>query len=83
MRKTFLVRTRSEIRTTDECIANIVLGDMHHEMHAAWQDCAKCHLFLVGSQLFARGSTSERNYAKGFVSGWRRALKCELYNENP
>ena len=77
----FLVRSRSEINKTDEHIAELTVGDQTKGMFAAWQDCAKCHLFVVGSSLFARGKKEERNFAKGFVIGWRRALRASINEE--
>jgi len=78
MASDFLVRSKSEINKTDEHIAELTWGDRSKQMFAAWQDCAKCHLFVVGASLFARGKKEDREFAKGFVAGWRRALKASI-----
>ena len=81
MASNFLVRSEREINKTDEHIAELTLGDRSKQMFFAWQDCAKCHLFIVGSSLFARGKKDEREFAKGFVAGWRRSLKASMNEE--
>jgi hypothetical protein len=81
MASDFLVRSKREINKTDEHIAELTFNDQSKQMFAAWQDCAKCHLFVVGSSLFARGKKEEREFAKGFVGGWRRALRASINEE--
>jgi hypothetical protein len=47
-------------------------------MFKAWQQCGTgCHLFTVGSLLFARGNKQEREFASGFVTGWRKAMNVD------
>lgn len=78
MQNDFLVRSSQEINKTDEHIAELTFGDRSACMFRAWRECGSgCHLFVVGSSLFARGNKGERDFAKGFVSGWRNALKVE------
>jgi hypothetical protein len=77
----FLVRSKREITKTDEHIAELTWGDRSPAMFAAWRDCATCHLFVVGSSLFARGNKPGREYAKGSVSGWRSFLKSSIDND--
>ena len=81
MASDFLVRSKREINKTDEHIAELTFNDRNKQMFAAWQNCAKCHLFVVGSSLFARGKKEEREFAKGFVSGWRRAFSASINQE--
>lgn len=77
----FPERSKSEIRQSDEHLAELRFGDQKSQMFSAWKRCGTCHLFLVGSSLFARGKKQEREFARGFVSGWRKALAAVIDDE--
>lgn len=75
IRTNFPRRTQSELKKSDEELLDLVLADYGPQLFKAWETWGGCHLFLVGSRLFARGNKAEREFAKGFVFGWRSALR--------
>ena len=69
---------KSDIKKTDEHIATLTVGDRWEDMRLAWGDAHPGRfLFTVGNRLYCRGSKQEKEFAKGFVSGWRQAICIE------
>jgi hypothetical protein len=82
MARCFLERSHREVNKTDEHIAELTWGDKSKDMFLAWQQFGSgCHLFTVGASLFARGNKQQREFAKGFLAGWRNALKASRDEE--
>lgn len=82
IRKSFLRRPESDLRKSDEEIMHLVLADNPRELFEQWSRWGGCHLFMVQDVLYARGNKEERDFARGFVFGWRNALRhCQETEE--
>ena len=72
----FQRRTAEEVLPSDSELVQLVRADHQKELYKQWSAWSPgCHLFLVGSSLFARGTKEEVAWAEGYVFGWRSALR--------
>ena len=65
----------SNAKKTGKHIATLTTGDRCEEMLEAWNFAHPGRdLVAQGDALFCRGSKQDREFASGFVSGWRQAI---------
>lgn len=78
----FKERKGDDVELHDELICYATIGDRIDDMYLPWVGSGgSAHLFFVGAQLFARGTKYEKHFAKGFVNGWKSAMRAECRAE--
>ena len=82
--RNFILRAETEVRKHDEMLGQLTFGDHERELFREWNiHGGTAHIYVRhGGWLMARGTASEKAYASGFISGWKRRMADSVLVES-